>query len=97
MVAESTIHIFGPTTNNSIRIRAWCPGHERLCYGRYVEYYDTRHLSFDCKVFVDMGYGYWGDLPGPQGGQKRRRIRKRDWLRWQPHMRRWSRKVNLPW
>ena len=89
-----TIHIFGPRPENTIRIRTWCPGHKHLCYGRFIQYYDTMHLAFDCKTFVDLGYGEWRGLPGPRGGQKRKAIRKRDIPHWQPHMREWMRRTD---
>lgn len=88
-----TVHIYGPRSDNTIRVRAWCPEHQRLCYGRYVAYYDTTHLAFDCRTHVDLGYGVWRGVPGPRGGCRLRSIRKRDWARWSPHFAAWRRRT----
>ena len=90
------VHVFGPWGHPRGRTRLWCPDHQQLHYATVTLYYDTWHISFDCGAFVDAGYGEWQRAPyGPRGGRGRphRPIRKRDWMRWVPTVKRLLRKL----
>ena len=71
-----TIHIYGPTQSNSVRLRTTCPQDGKLVYGRLVRYYDTDHMNLDCGVQMDRGYeaGWYWPHPGPRGGRGRPKV-----------------------
>ena len=77
----SKLHIFGPTADNSVRIRAYCPICKHQKYGRYTMYYDTAHVTLNCGFFIDFGYGVVRGHRGPRGGQPlwRNKVRLKEW------------------
>jgi len=79
-----TLHIFGPTADNTVRVRAMCPdpGHNQLSYGRFTLYFDGWRLSLDCGASYDGDGGYFGH-PGPRGGHgPRRQLPKKVFDQW---------------
>ena len=88
-------HIFGPTADNTVNIRAYCPICKKKRYGRYIDYYDTAHVFLSCGFNLDLGYGQARGHYGPQGGHPlwRNVWRLKDWG-WT--IKAWRKKVPVP-
>lgn len=76
----TSLHIFGPTTHNSVRIRAYCPICEKQRYGRYTLYYDQTVAILECGFCVQSEAPIRGHY-GPRGGHPiwRRIPRFKEW------------------
>ena len=95
-----SLHIYGPTAYNSVRVRAWCPAHDKQHLAAVTSYYDRWLIRFDCGALVEASDGTWiPDVKGfvsserHQNLGRRRRIRKGQWERWKPYIVPWLKRI----
>lgn len=95
-----TLHIYGPTSHNSIAVLAWCPTHQKRERATVTSYYDHWGIGFRCGASVDASEKTWiPDARGPVSSKRhkntgrRRIITPAQWEHWHPHIRGWMRRI----